>query len=405
MIEFFIAKRYLKSKHKINFISIISIISTIGIALGVASLIVVLSVFNGFGSLVSSILISFDPHLRISSYESNSTDNLLYDKIKTNDEIESLNAFLEGQVILLNGKTYEVQTLKGIESKGNLNWGLQDKIISGEFDLTNEGDINKIILGLPTALRLSARVGDTIVATSFRNIEQSLFNFSLPRSLRFVVTGLFETNNKSYDNKQVFTSLESSQILLGLKDKISGCDIRLKNIENTNRIKEDFISMLGEDYKVESWFDLHKDLYTVMLIERWAAYIILCLIIIVAAFNILGSLSMTVIEKRKDIGILRSIGLPGKSIKKIFMFEGILVGVVGTSIGLLLGLVICVLQIKYNLYPLDPTKYIINSMPVEIRFPDLIAICGMSLLLSFLAGLYPASKAAKQNIVEAIKWE
>ncbi len=405
MIELFIAKRYLKSKHKINFISIISIISTIGITLGVAALIVVLSVFNGFGSLVSSLLISFDPHLRISSYESGQITDSLYNKITENQEIKSLNSFLEGQVILLNGKTYEVQKIKGMEIKDSLDWGLQNKITSGKFDLTSDSNVHKIILGFPTALRLSARIGDTITATSFRNIEQSIFNFSLPRSLRFEVTGVFETNNKNYDNKQVFTSLASSQILLGLRNQISGYDIRLKDIDNTNQIKNELEFFLGNGFKIESWFDLHKDLYTVMLIERWAAYIILCLIIIVAAFNILGSLSMTVIEKKKDIGILRSIGLTSKSIKRVFMFEGILVGVIGTSIGLFAGLTICWLQIEYNLYPLDPTKYIINSMPVEIRFTDLIAICGMSMLLSFLAGLYPASKAAKQNIVEAIKWE
>jgi lipoprotein-releasing system permease protein len=142
-----------------------------------------------------------------------------------------------------------------------------------------------------------------------------------------------------------------------------------------------------------------------MLIERWAAYILLCLIIAVATFNIFASLTMTVLEKRKDIGIMRSMGLSKKSILKIFMFEGILVGIIGTTIGIIIGLSVCNLQIEYNFYPLDPTKYIINSLPVQIRFSDIIAVGLMALFLSFIASLYPAKRAANTVIIESIKYE
>jgi lipoprotein-releasing system permease protein len=142
-----------------------------------------------------------------------------------------------------------------------------------------------------------------------------------------------------------------------------------------------------------------------MQIERWAAYILLSLIIAVASFNVLGSLSMSVIEKRRDIGILRSMGAYQKSIVKIFMFEGLLIGIIGTAAGLLLGYFISFLQIHYNIYPLDPTQYKIDSLPLEIRFSDFFYITGISLLLSFLASLFPAKRAAAVNPIEAIKWE
>ncbi len=159
------------------------------------------------------------------------------------------------------------------------------------------------------------------------------------------------------------------------------------------------------DYSLNTWYDFHKDLYSVMQIERWSAYIILSLIIAVASFNIMGSLSMSVIEKKRDIGILRAMGTSEKSILKIFMFEGLLIGIIGTIAGALLGYFICFLQLKYNIYPLDPTQYKINSLPLEIRISDFFFISGASMLLSFLASLYPAKRAAKVNTIEAIKWE
>ena len=142
-----------------------------------------------------------------------------------------------------------------------------------------------------------------------------------------------------------------------------------------------------------------------MKIERWSAYIILCLIVAVATFNILGSLSMSVIEKQRDIGILRSMGVTEKSILKIFMYEGLLIGVIGTVAGLLLGYFICFLQLKFNIYPLDPTQYKIDSLPLQLRLTDFFFITGASMLLSFLASLFPAKRAAKVNPLEAIKWE
>ena len=157
--------------------------------------------------------------------------------------------------------------------------------------------------------------------------------------------------------------------------------------------------------KIETWYDLHEELYGMMMIERWVAYILLCLIIAVATFNILGSLTMSVVEKQKDIGILRAMGTTENSIRKIFMLEGILVGIIGTVLGSLIGLGVCYLQINYNIYPLDPTKYIIDSLPMQVRVSDTIIIIITSLILSLLAAVYPAKKAAKTSLIDSIKWE
>ncbi|MCK9281833.1 MAG: ABC transporter permease [Melioribacteraceae bacterium] len=408
MFELFIASRYIKSKRRINFITIISFLSTFGITIGTAALIIVLSVFNGFGSLVREILISFDPHVKVfvideSGYEQTKYTQQLLTETK---EIKSFYPYVEGKVIAVNSKSYEIVTLKGIsESMKDAEWGLQDKIISGKFDLF-DGKSNKVVLGLPIALRLSARVGDTINITSANSIERLVTSFSIPTTRRFIVAGIFESNNRDYDVSYIFTSLPPAQTLFGLRNKISGFDIRLNHIDQSDKIKEELTTKLEEKgLKVYSWYDLHRDLYTVMQIERWGAYLLLSLIIAVATFNILGSLNMTVIEKKKDIGVLRSMGINQKTIKKIFMFEGMLTGFIGSVIGISIGLLICWLQMEYNFYPLDPTKYIIDAMPVEINISDIIMVGFATFALSYLAALYPSMKAAKTNIIESIKYE
>jgi lipoprotein-releasing system permease protein len=189
MFEYFIAKRYLRSKHKLNFITIISLLSTTGIAIGVAALIVVLSVFNGFGSLVTSILVSFDPHIRISVVDEKgfASLNSIETTLNGNKNINQYFPFVEGKAILLNRQTYEIINLKGIKNirEEDAGWGIASKIISGKMNLP--GNSNNIVLGLPLALRLSARVGDTITVTSAYNIEKTIASFSLPQTRRFIV--------------------------------------------------------------------------------------------------------------------------------------------------------------------------------------------------------------------------
>ncbi|MFH0734838.1 MAG: ABC transporter permease [bacterium] len=409
MFEYFIAKRYLKSKHKLNFITIISLLSTIGITIGVAALVIVLSVFNGFGSLVKSILVNIDPHIKINLISDKATLEFkdINNTVKLNKDIKSFYPYIEGKVIISCKNNYQILNLKGIDKDYAVdNWGLKDKMIMGENNLYVNSLIPPISIGLPRALRLSTRIGDTITVTSINNLEKSLINFSIPKTKKFIIGSVFESNNQDFDEAYAFTSLDASKNLFNLKHKISGYEIYLNDIESAENVKEFLNSKLDKaNFSIQTWYDLHKDLYNVMVIERWAAYLLLCLIIAIASFNILASLTMSVIEKKKDIGVLRSMGVNDKSILKIFMFEGILVGLIGTITGLMLGLFVCYMQIYFKFYPMDPTKYIIDALPLEIRIWDLVAIAGMSFLLSFLASVYPAKRAVKLSIIESIKWE
>lgn len=407
--ESFISRRYLVSKHKVNFITIISFISILGITIGVAALIVVLSVFNGFGSLVTSYLINFDPHVRveITSFDASLSPQKLLHAINGIKDLKNSAPFVSGKVLAYRDGLTEVINLKGISAdQGENLYGINSSIVYGKYFSGNVKGLPEIVLGIRLADKLQAIIGDTITLISPVGIETAVTQLSMPKMQKFLLKGIYTSNNNEFDANYIFTELHHAQRLLGYNSRIQGYDIRLENIEASFDVKDKLQKQLNSgDYSVNTWYDFHKDLYSVMQIERWAAYIILSLIIAVASFNIMGSLAMSVIEKKRDIGILRAIGTSEKSILKIFMFEGLLIGIIGTIAGTLLGYFVCFLQLKYNIYPLDPTQYKINSLPLEIRISDFFFISGASMLLSFLASLYPARRAAKVNAIEAIKWE
>ncbi len=407
--ETFIAKRYLVSKHKINFITIISIISILGITIGVASLIVVLSVFNGFGSLVTSYLINFDPHIRIEiiSEDSPKIEKNVENELNNITEVKYYSKFVNGKVLAYQSHLTQIVNLKGIEEKNDKSiYNIKGSIVLGKFDLSVKDGIPGIVLGLPLADHMQSIVGDTLTLISPAGIEKYITQLSSPQTQKFVIRGIYISNNNEYDASYIFTNLSTAQKLLGYNKNIEGFDVTLNDLNQSEKVKEELEAKLNKNtYSINTWYDFHKDLYSVMQIERWTAYIILSLIIAVATFNILGSLSMSVIEKQRDIGILRSMGVGENSILKIFMYEGLLIGIVGTLAGVILGYFICWLQLHFNIYPLDPTQYKIDSLPLQIRISDFFFITGASMILTYLASLIPAKRAAKVNLLEAIKWE
>lgn len=406
--ETFIAKRYLVSKHKINFITIISFISVAGITIGVAALIVVLSVFNGFSSLVVDYLMNLEPDIRITAISNEGEKNIanLNQLLNDQKEIKSFSPYIEGKVLAYSKGITQAIDLKGIDvERINNLYLISDNLVDGDDKYFTNG-AQRIFIGLQLADKLLVMAKDSVLLISPANIEQAITQFSLPLSKKVYVSGVFSSKNSEYDGGYIFCSLKDAQYLFGYKNNFQGYDIRLDDISNSNKVKQILQAKLdSKNYSVETWYDFHQELYSVMQIERWTAYIILSLIIAVATFNILGSLSMSVIEKKRDIGILLSMGVTENSVLKIFMFEGLLIGIMGTLLGVIIGYLICYLQIEYNIYPLDPSQYKIDSLPMEIRFSDFFFISGASMILSFLASLFPAKRAAKVNPISAIKWE
>lgn len=405
--RFFIAKRYLLSKRQAGFITVISTISVVGVTIGVAALIVVLSVFNGFNGLVTSILVGFDPHVRVQQTEESAPEDFkrLHQFLSAQNDIVGIGSFVSGKAMLVSKDQTKVAFVRGLEGDAvDKVTGLKEKMVLGKLDFTNPNS-RDVVLGLTLADRLGVVTDDTVYMISPAGSQQALLGFGAPIIRPFRVAGIYQSDNKEYDALYAYMSLPSAQQLFQVGTVIHGVEIRLKNINESDNLKKRIEEKFGSKFIVSTWYDLHKDLYSVMKIERWTAYIILCLIIAVASFNLLGSLTMSVIEKTRDIGILKTMGASNSDIVSIFRFEGLLVGIVGTIIGTLLGLLVCFLQIHYHLFPLDPTVYIISAIPIEIRYSDFVAVGIAAVGLSYLATIHPSRRAVRLQPAEAIRWE
>ncbi len=403
----FIAKRYLFSKKEAGFITVISMISIVGITIGVAALIVVLSVFNGFNGLVTSILIGFDPHLRVELTEHTSPENVerLSQMLHSDQTVSGAGAFVSGKAMIVSKSQSKVVFVRGLEASSvDKVVGVKRNIVLGELNF-QDSTAQDMVVGMTLADRLGIVTGDSVLAISPAGSRRALLGFGTPIVRLFRVAGIYESNNKEYDALYGYVSLQSAQKLFQTGENISGYEVRFTHIDDAETMKSKIEEKFPSMFRVLTWYDLHKDLYSVMKIERWLAYIILCLIVGVATFNLLGSLTMSVIEKTRDIGILKAMGATNRDVISIFQFEGLLIGLIGTIAGSVLGLIVCFLQMQYHLFALDPTVYIIPAIPIEVHWSDFLSVAIAALGLSYAATVYPARRAAALLPAEAIRWE
>lgn len=402
----YIAKRYLLAKKEAGFITVISLISIIGVTIGVAALIVVLSVFNGFSTLVTEILVGFDPHVRIQKTKVTTAEDItdldLFLTAQKNVEGES--GFVSGKGMIISKKTTKVVYIRGLEADkiGRVS-GVQEKMVNGNSTFKNEGE-NEVVLGFNLADKMGVGIDDSIFIVTATGAHDAVVSFIPPELHTFRVIGIYESNNKEYDGLYAFTSVEAAQRIYKAPF-IHGFDVRLHSIFDSEKLQKSIIEKFGSTFTVQTWFDLHKDLYSVMQVERWTAFIILTLIIGVASFNLMGSLTMTVIEKTRDIGILKAMGARDNDILAIFRFEGLIVGVAGSAFGLLLGYIVCQLQIHFHLFALDPNVYIIPAIPIDMRLSDFIIIPIATLALCYGASYFPSKRAANLLPSDAVRWE
>ncbi len=407
----FVALRYLKSKRRMTSVSIISLISLLGVIVGTAALIIVISVFNGFQGIVTRILVDFDPTIRVTAESGQYLSNpqKVMAEVASLREVRSATMFLGGKAMIVSGGVNRAINIVGIVPKGNERISsLSKAIVLGKF--LNPDNDHQIVIGLSLADALDAVVGDSIAVISPAGIERSLTQFYQPKVEHFVVGGIYQSNNKDYDGYYAFVNLPAAQYLFASPDStvspemVNGVDAKLYDIGKSNDVKSKLEKMLPGD-RVETWYDLHKDLYQMMTIERIVAYIVLSLIVVIAAFNILGSLTMTVIEKRREIGVLKAMGATQSGIMKIYLLEGFLVGLFGSILGLLLGYGVGEAQIKFQFFKLDTSVYIIPALPVSMHVSDFIVVGLIAMVICSLAALYPAKRASKIDPAEAVRWE
>ena len=414
--RFQIARRYLASRREVSLISIITGISMTGVTLGVASLIVVLSVMNGFYDFVRDLLVSVDPHVRVVSAEEQSLANAdsLLRIARSAEHVKTASPYVEGRALMLppggDGPPQVVQ-VRGVDQASVKQ--TSPAMAVGQFDLRRgPGGIPGLVMDVSIGQGMGLVPGregtgaNTVGLLSAPAIERTLTQvFASPPVQRFTVRGLFKMRAAT-DRQRVFVNLNQAQRLFRTGSRVTGLDLRLDNLERAGAVKTQLQQQLSEEYKVQTWYDLQQSLYDVMRLEKWGASAILGLIIIVAAFNIVGSLTMVVIEKRRDVGVLQAMGVSKQNIRRIFLVEGGLIGAVGTGLGLVLGLGLALLQQHFKLVPMPQAEsFLINAYPVSIQPLDVLAIAIVAFGLCIMAAIYPATRAASIEPARAVQMD
>jgi len=403
----FIARRYLFSRKYISLISTLTYISIAGVTIGTALLIVVLSVFNGFFDVVKSLLLSFDPDLRIESNEGATftfSDELNSD-LSAIPEITNFSPFVVGKAILTSSEEEtQVVEVKGVDKETFIKMvEIEQSITSGVFDLEVRNRKPGIIIHEQLRNELFLSMNDEVALLSAAGMRKALTQITVPRSYRFDVRGAYLVQSVA-SSPSVYVELDAARRLFNARNQVSGIDIKLENNLDAAALKSELESRLGPEYKISTWYDLQKPLYDVMYLEKWGAYVILMIIVLVAVLNIIGSLTMIVIQKQRDIGILMSMGYSKSKVKSIFRKQGLLIGLIGCGLGGTIGFLLCWLQLEFGVIKLS-SAFIIDAYPVDIRLLDISIILMGSLLLCLAASWFPSKRASEIQPAEAVRYE
>ncbi len=406
MFELFLGMKYLKAKRKQRFISVITVISVLGVMVGVMALIVVLSVMNGFRADLMSKILGVNSHVLVLSLGGPFADyQQVGEKAGKVEGVVAITPFIYTQVMLSNSGNVSGAVLRGVdpESAGAV-IGFKNMIKSGSLSsLAGKVDgFPAIIIGSELCKQIGAHLGSAVTVISPEGKLTPLGR--TPNTQRFKVSAIFDSGMYEYDASMVYISLKEAQEFLALGDKVTGMEVRVEDVYQSDRVSKDIQERLGYPYWTKDWKVMNRSLFSALKLEKLTMFVILTMIVLVGALNIISTLVMVVMEKTRDVAILRAMGASAKSIMSIFMFQGLLVGVVGTIAGLASGLGICQLLARYKFISLPSDVYYISTLPVQVEFADVSFVAGAAVVISFLATLYPSWYASRLNPVESFRY-
>lgn len=415
--ELFVGLRYLRAKQRQAFISINALISIAGVMLGVMAMMVVLAVMTGFSVDIKSKILGMNAHIQVMSR--GGTLKGYGDVMRKIEAVEGVKAaapFIHSQVMLRSGSYVSGAILKGIDPlRAGQVLDLEKSMKAGDLQALTDSsgpaaERGKalppgIILGQELARLLMANPGDELYVISPSSGSLTPVGGRVPHMKKFRIVGLFDSGMYDYDTSFAYVALESAQQLLRLKRSVNGIEVKVNDIYGVHHISEAILETLGPGYWTQDWMQMNKNFFSALKLEKTVMSIILVLIILVAAFNIVSTLTMIVMDKTKEIAILKSMGAKGKSIMTIFMLDGLIIGLVGTVLGLMGGGLVCYLLTRYEFVKLPSDVYYISTLPVRVQGLDVTLIALSALAISFLATLYPSYQASKLDPAAAIRYE
>jgi lipoprotein-releasing system permease protein len=400
---FFVSRKFTFSRKESKFISFISTISVAGIALGVATLIIALSILNGFEKTITSKIVDFDSHIKIVSYRSVLPDykeNLSLLEEITGDYLREISPYASKISIISSRKIKEGVNVKGIlpEHGGSI----RENITEGEFTLST-ADNPTVVIGRKLANKLRAGVGDRLTLFSLKNDELPSPD-NMPNIMRITVSGIFESGMAEYDDLNVYVHLSEAQKLFGIDDRITGYDITLNNTAKIDSLTEVLSETLRYPHSVRSIYQIHRNIFTWIELQKEPIPIVLALIIIVAVFNIIGTLLMVVLEKTNAIGVLKSIGATGGQVISIFLMQGVFLALIGIAAGNLLAFTLLEIQQTYQIITIPSSVYFMTSVPIEMTWQIFTLVSLVTLVLCILASTIPSYIASKISPVTSLRF-
>jgi lipoprotein-releasing system permease protein len=413
--EWFIGLRYLKAKRKQTFISIITVISIVGVAVGVLTLIVVLAVMSGFEKTLKEKILGTQAHIVVLKASQQGMDHYgeLMKEIDQVKGVVSATPFIYTEVMLSSESNVTGGVVKGIDpdQEGRVTDVSRNMKAGRLQDLKGEGGSPGIILGVELAKQLGVSLNDPIQVISPLGTITPMG--MMPKMKRFRVVGIFHSGMYDFDSKFAYISIDSAQKFLNMDSRVTGIEVKTDNIYRVKEIGKEIRKKLGFPFWTKDWMEMNRNLFSALKLEKIAMFILLVLIVLVAAFNIISTLIMVVMEKHKDIAILKSMGASSMGILKIFIIEGGVIGLVGTALGTIVGLamafnldkIVAFLENLFGFKILSPDVYYIERFPSQVNPFDIALIVTTAILISLLATLYPSWRASKLDPAEALRYE
>ncbi|MEE8552744.1 MAG: lipoprotein-releasing ABC transporter permease subunit [Desulfobacterales bacterium] len=407
--EYFIGGRYLRAKHKQAFLSLITMLSIAGVTVGVMALIVVIAVMAGFEADLKHRILGVESHVVLMRHGSPFSDYRgIFEQVINTGGVEAATPFIYSQCMLRSTSGVSGAVMRGIDpdSAGRVIKILDSLVLLNlkQMHQKENSTVSEpgIILGSELARNLGVGTGDAVYMISFRGMISPIGH--LPAMKRFKVAGLFESGMYEYDKSLAYIHLNEAQKILRMGDSVTGIEVRVNDIYDAGNIAETIVADLGFPYWAKDWMRMNRNLFSALKLEKTVMFIILALIVLVAAFNIASTLIMMVMGKTRDIAILKAMGATDSSIRKIFIFKGMIIGFVGTTLGVCMGFILCKLLEKYKFIELPGDVYYISTLPVRLESLDVFLIAAASIMICFIATLYPAHQASRLNPVEAIRY-